>query len=188
MLTHWHPSDPTRRASLRAMSFFVHGAGGVQPHAEASATLVGAGTAETLLLGSTEVGLVAPGSLTAGRYGLFRFDLPPGAGGARPHIHTGFSESFYVLSGTPTLLDGRTWAQAGPGSFLHVPEHGVHGFRNDTDEMASFLVLFAPGTPREEFFRELAEVSASGRELSEADWADLYHRHDQYTVDLDVGG
>jgi quercetin dioxygenase-like cupin family protein len=169
------------------MSFFVHGAGGVQPHAEASATLVGAGTAETVLLGSTEVGLVAPGSLTAGRYGLFRFDLPPGAGGARPHIHTEFSESFYVLSGTPTLLDGRTWAQAGPGSFLHVPEHGVHGFRNDTDEMASFLVLFAPGTPREEFFRELAEVSASGRELSEADWADLYHRHDQYTVDLDPG-
>jgi quercetin dioxygenase-like cupin family protein len=129
------------------MSFFVHGAGGAQPHAEASATLVGAGTAETLLLGSTEVGLVAPGSLTAGRYGLFRFDLPPGAGGARPHIHTGFSESFYVLSGTPTLLDGRTWAPAGPGSFLHVPEHGVHGFRNDTEEMASFLVLFAPGTP-----------------------------------------
>ena len=169
------------------MSFFVHGVGGVQPHAEASATVVGAGTAETVLLGATVVGFVAPGSLTAGRYGLFRFDLPPGAGGAVPHIHTGFSESFYVLSGTPTLLDGRTWAPAGPGSFLHVPEHGVHGFRNDADEPASFLVLFAPGHAREEFFRELAEVSASGRQPSEAELADLYHRHDQYAVDLDPG-
>ena len=94
------------------MSFFVPGAGGVRPHAEASATLVGAGTAEVVQLAAAEVSLVAPGSMTAGRYGLFRFDLPPGAGGAAPHIHTGFSESFYVLSGTPTLLDGRTWARA----------------------------------------------------------------------------
>ena len=129
------------------MSFFVHGAGGVRPHAEASATLVGAGTAEVVQLAAAEVSLVAPGSLTAGRYGLFRFDLPPGAGGAAPHIHTGFSESFYVLSGTPTLLDGRTWAPAGPGSFLHVPEHGVHGFRNDADEAASGHSCPTPSSP-----------------------------------------
>ena len=149
------------------MSFFVHGAGGVQPHAEASATLVGAGTAETLLLGSTEVGLVAPGSLTAGRYGLFRFDLPPGAGVARPHIHTGFSESFYVLSGSPTLLDGRTWAQAGPGSFLHVPEHGVHGFRNDTDEPVRYVVFGNRVSPEVVEYPDLGQVTAQSRHPSQ---------------------
>jgi quercetin dioxygenase-like cupin family protein len=169
------------------MSFFVHGAGGVHPHAEASATLVAPGASETLQLGAaSRVSLVAPGSLTAGRYGLFRFDLQPGTGGAVPHIHTGFSESFYVLSGTPTLLDGRSWARAEPGSFLHVPEHGVHGFRNDADEPASFLVLFAPGLARERFFRELAEIAASGRTPADEELADLYHRHDQYTVDVDL--
>ncbi len=170
------------------MSFFVHAAGGVHPHAEASATLVGPDAADTVQLASSRVSFVAPGSLTAGRYGLFRFDLAPGAGGAAPHVHTGFSESFYVLSGAPTLLDGRSWTPAGPGAFLHVPEHGVHGFRNDTDEPCSFLVLFAPGTTREAFFGELAEVAASGRQLSDDELADLYHRHDQYTVDVDLDG
>jgi quercetin dioxygenase-like cupin family protein len=168
------------------MSFFVHAAGGVHPNAEASATVVAPDTAETVQLASSRVSFVAPGSLTAGRYGLFRFDLAPGAGGASPHIHTGFSESFYVLSGVPTFLDGRTWAPVGPGGFVHVPEHGVHGFRNDTDEPCSFLVLFAPGTTREAFFGELAEITASGRELSDDELADLYHRHDQYTVDVDL--
>jgi quercetin dioxygenase-like cupin family protein len=168
------------------MSFFVHAAGGVQPHAEASATLVAPDAAEVVQLASSQVGFVAPGSLTAGRYGLFRFELAPGAGGARPHIHTGFSESFYVLSGTPTFLDGRSWSPAGPGAFVHVPEHGVHGFRNDTDEPCGFLVLFAPGAAREAFFRELAEIAASGRKLSDEELTDLYHRHDQYTVEVDL--
>ncbi len=131
---------------------------------------------------------VAPGGLAAGRYGLFRFDLEPGTGGgASPHLHTGFSESFHVLSGTLTLFDGRSWRPSGPGSFAYVPEHGVHGFRNDANELASFLILFAPGTRREEFFEELAGMAASGRQLSEQELVDFYQRHDQYMVDVGVG-
>ncbi len=91
-----------------------------------------------------------------------------------------------MLSGTVTLFDGRSWEPAGPGSFLHVPEHGVHGFRNDASDPASMLILFAPGTPREAFFSELAEMIASGRQLSEAEVAAFYQRHDQYMVDVDV--
>ena len=48
-------------------------------------------------------------------------------------------------------------------------------------------MLFAPGHAREAFFRELAGVAASGRQLSDAELADLYHRHDQYTVDVVEG-
>jgi hypothetical protein len=29
------------------------------------------------------------------------------------------------------------------GDFLHVPEGGVHGFRNDSDAAATMLILFA---------------------------------------------
>ncbi len=169
------------------MSYFVHEAGGVRPRAEASATLVAPDSAQHVELPSSSVTFVAPGGLTGGRYGLFRFDLTPGTGGASPHLHTGFSESFYVLSGTLTLFDGRSWVPSGPGSFVHVPEHGVHGFRNDTTEPASFLVLFAPGIAREEFFGELAEMAASGRQLSEQELVDFYQRHDQYIVDVEVG-
>ena len=44
------------------------------------------------------------------------------------------------------------------------------------------LILFAPGTPREDFFKELADISSSGRELSPSQWTDLYARHDQFMV------
>jgi mannose-6-phosphate isomerase-like protein (cupin superfamily) len=169
------------------MSFIVHPAGGIRPHAEASATLVESEGAPQVQVGPASLAtFVAPGRLTAGRFGLFRYDMTPQAGGASPHLHTGFSESFYVLSGTMTLFDGRSWVPAGPGSFLHVPEHGVHGFRNDASEPASILILFAPGTPREAFFSELAEIIGSGRPLSEEELADFYQRHDQYMVDVDV--
>ena len=169
------------------MSFMVHAAGGVRPHAEANATLVEPEGAPRVQVGPASLAtFVAPGRLTGGRFGLFRYDMTPQAGGASPHLHTGFTESFYVLSGTVTLFDGRSWLPAGPGSFLHVPEHGVHGFRNDTSEPTSILILFAPGTPREAFFSELAEIIASGRQMSEAELASFYRRHDQYMVDVDI--
>lgn len=63
----------------------------------------------------------------------------------------------------------------------------MHGFRNDTTEPASFLVLFAPGVAREDVFRELAETAASGRQLSEQELVDFYQRHDQYMVDVEIG-
>jgi mannose-6-phosphate isomerase-like protein (cupin superfamily) len=179
--------DLHKRRDACRMSFLVHPAGGNRPHAEANATLVESGGAPHVQVGPASLAtFVAPGRLTGGRFGLFRYDMTPQAGGASPHLHTGFSESFYVLSGTVTLFDGRSWAPAGPRSFLHVPEHGVHGFRNDTNENTSILILFAPGTPREAFFSELAEIVASGRQLSEAELAAFYQRHDQYMVDVDV--
>ncbi len=64
-----------------------------------------------------------------------------------------------------------------------MPEGGIHAFRNDADEPASMLILFAPGPPREAYFNELAELGASGRTLSEAKWTDLYARHDQVLVE-----
>jgi hypothetical protein len=44
------------------------------------------------------------------------------------------------------------------------------------------LVLFAPCAPREAYFEEPAEIVASGRQLGEEEWTDLYGRHDQYMV------
>ena len=62
----------------------------------------------------------------------------------------------------------------------------MHGFRNDASEPASILILFAPGTPREAFFSELAKMAESGRQLSETELAAFYQRHDQYMVDVDA--
>jgi quercetin dioxygenase-like cupin family protein len=135
-----------------------------------------------LALGAATVAFVAPGSLTSGRFGLFRWDMAPHAGGPDPHFHTTFSESFYVLDGTVRLGDGTRWRDATAGDYLYVPEGGVHAFRNDGDAPASMLIVFAPGSPRERYFEELADLAASGRTLSAEEWTELCARHDQYMV------
>jgi mannose-6-phosphate isomerase-like protein (cupin superfamily) len=138
---------------------------------------------EPLHLGpSTKARFVAPGWLTKGQFGLFRWDMEPGAGGAQPHFHRTFSESFYVLSGNVALYDGASWVRASEGDFLYVPEGGVHAFRNDSGEPASMLILFSPGKPREGYFEELAEIARTGRQLSDDEWTELLARHDQYMV------
>jgi mannose-6-phosphate isomerase-like protein (cupin superfamily) len=150
---------------------------------EASGILRAADAIEAVQIRLSTARYVAPGSLTAGRYGLFRWDMRPKAGGASSHFHRTFSESFYVLSGTILLYDGRDWTEGRGGDFLYIPEGGIHGFRNESDEPASMLILFAPGPPREEYFNELARISAEGRTLTDEEWADLYARHDQTMVE-----
>jgi hypothetical protein len=59
----------------------------------------------------------------------------------------------------------------------------VHGFRNDSGDPASLLILFTPGVAREEFFAETAEIRRSGRTLSPEEWTALYARHDQVVVE-----
>lgn len=42
------------------------------------------------------------------------------------------------------LYDGKDWADAEKGDFLHVPPGGIHAFRNASDTPASMLIPFAP--------------------------------------------
>jgi mannose-6-phosphate isomerase-like protein (cupin superfamily) len=149
---------------------------------ERSARFLGAADIPQLQVGATRAGLIATGSTTAGHYGMFRWDMSAKAGGASPHIHRTFSEAFYVLQGRVGVFDGNEWRDASPGDFLYIPPRGIHGFRNESGEPASMLILFAPAPPREEYFRELAERIASGRTFSEEDRAAFMARHDQYEV------
>ena len=63
---------------------------------------------------------LATGAQTGGRFGLYRWDMGTEPGGADPHFHRTFSESFFVLSGSVQLYDGRAWSDAGPGEILVV--------------------------------------------------------------------
>jgi len=133
--------------------------------------------------GSTALRMVATGSVTAGRFGLVEFRLAPHSPGAMPHYHRTFSESFYVLSGQLTLYAGDRWQPCRPGDFALASEGAVHGFRNDGDEPAAFLILFTPGIARELFFAELAELRRSGREPKPEEMTAFYARHDQVMVE-----
>ena len=80
------------------------------------------------------------------------------------------------------LYDGRRWAAAKPGDFLFVPEGGIHGFRNESGEPASMLLLFAPGAPREAYFETLAEWATTGKEPNEKERTEFMIRHDNYFI------
>jgi hypothetical protein len=45
------------------------------------------------------------------------------------------------------------------------------------------LILFAPGAPREKYFRELAATRDDGRTLTEDEWTELFAQHDQYRAE-----
>jgi hypothetical protein len=59
---------------------------------------------------------------------------------------------------------------------MFVPEGGIHGFRNDSGEPASMLILFAPGAPRESYMEQVGQVSR----LTDEERAAFYVEHDTY--------
>jgi mannose-6-phosphate isomerase-like protein (cupin superfamily) len=147
---------------------------------EVSATYRPAGEKADLTIGpAVALHYLATGASTGGRFGLYRWDAGPQSGGAAPHFHRTMSESFFVLSGRVELFDGRQWVDAGPGDFVYVPEGGVHGFRNHSDEPSSMLILFAPGAPREGYFEAIAERMA-GHPYTDEEWAQVCDRHDNH--------
>ena len=152
------------------------------PAGEVSATYRAADHEAEVAIGSAvALSYLATGASTGGRFGLYRWDAGPRSGGAAPHFHRTMSESFFVVSGRVELYDGKQWVDAGPGDFVHVPEGGVHGFRNQSAEPVSMLILFAPGAPREGYFEAIAE-RAAGRHFTDAEWTALCERHDNYFV------
>lgn len=121
------------------------------------------------------------GASTDGRFGLYRWEMGPGPSGPDPHFHRTISESFLVLAGVVRLYDGERWTGATAGDFLYVPEGGIHGFRNESGESASMLILFAPGAPREDYFETLADT-ARREAMNDEQRAEFFVRHDTYWV------
>lgn len=122
---------------------------------------------------------LATGASTNGQFGLYRWEMGPNQGGPDAHFHRSISESFYVLSGSVNLYDGKTWIDTSPGDFLFVPEGGVHAFRNVTDAPATMLLLFAPGAPREDYFETLAALG-EGLTMTDDERAEFMLRHDTF--------
>jgi mannose-6-phosphate isomerase-like protein (cupin superfamily) len=124
------------------------------------------------------VDYLATGASTNGQFGLYRWNMAAGSNGPDPHFHRSISESFYVLTGSVSIYDGRRWIDVDPGDWVHVPEGGLHGFRNATDAPASMLLHFAPGAPREDYFERLPQLSA----MSAAERDAFFLQHDTFWV------
>ena len=149
---------------------------------EASATLRPGDTAPDLVYpNGTRCSYIATGKTTRGLFGIYKWEMTGEPSGPGPHFHRTFTESFYVLSGAIRVYDGRAWVDAREGDFLHVPEGGIHGFRNELREPASMLIHFAPGAPREEYFESNARFARDGKP-SDEEMAEFYLRHDNHIV------
>lgn len=149
---------------------------------EVTAQLRRADAPAELETGSGFCHYLATGAGTNGQFGLYRWDMGPGLSGPGPHFHRTMSESFFVLSGTVRLYDGRQWHDARPGDFCFVPEGGIHAFRNESGAEASMLILFAPGAPREGYFEGLVEMGRRAEMPSPEEMAEFYLRHDNHWV------
>jgi mannose-6-phosphate isomerase-like protein (cupin superfamily) len=149
---------------------------------EVTAQLRRADAPAELKTGSGFCHYLATGGTTNGQFGLYRWDMGPGLSGPGPHFHRTMSESFFVLSGTVRLYDGKRWSDARPGDFCFVPEGGIHAFRNESGADASMLILFAPGAPREEYFEGLVEMGKRAETPSPEEMAEFYLRHDNHWV------
>lgn len=149
-----------------------HGAEG-----ELSATYRAAGHEPELTYptGNT-VHYLATGATTNGQFGLYRWEMGPQPSGPDAHFHRSISESFYILAGTVRIFDGKRWIDTVAGDFVHVPEGGIHAFRNESGEPASMLLQFAPGAPREGYFEGLLDLAGK----SEEERAEFFLRHDTY--------
>ncbi|CAN5813627.1 MAG: cupin domain-containing protein [Acidimicrobiia bacterium] len=124
----------------------------------------------------TEVHYLATGASTGGLFGLYRWSMGPAQGGAEPHFHRTISESFYILSGSVRVYNGKEWLNAEVGDFMHVPPGGIHAFSNESDAAASMLIHFAPGAPRESYFENLNRLG----EMSEFEREAFFVAHDNH--------
>jgi len=149
------------------------------PGGEISATYrpTGSATELTYRSGNT-VHYLATGASTGGEFGLYLWTMGPEPSGPDPHFHRSISESFYVLSGVVRIYDGVRWIDCRPGDFVHVPEGGIHGFRNESGAPASMLLHFAPGAPREDYFEGLPGLAGAGA----GERAEFFLRHDTFWV------
>jgi quercetin 2,3-dioxygenase len=87
-------------------------------------------------------------------FSIIELRVPPRFPGAPNHLHEHMTESFYMLEGSIDLCKDDTWTTLHPGSFALIPPRTPHGYRNNTDDYARFLVI-APDHDR--FFVELVD-------------------------------
>jgi mannose-6-phosphate isomerase-like protein (cupin superfamily) len=149
---------------------------------ETSATLRPADAEPDLVYeNGTRAHFLMKGEWAHGLFGLYRWEMSDAVSGPGPHFHRSLTESFYVLSGKIRIYDGRRWIDTSAGDFVHVPEGGVHGFRNESGAPASMLIHFAPGAPREGYFEGTAAMSRGAR-LTDDEKEQFYRLHDTFWV------
>lgn len=121
------------------------------------------------------------GELTGGQLAVEAFSLDPDTMGARPHVHGGHDEYFYVVSGELTIHDGTAEQVVAAGSLVAALRGSAHGFRNAGSEVVRGLCLFTPAG-YENYFRDVHRAVAGGAVPSDELLAEFRSRYDTVTL------
>lgn len=108
---------------------------------------------------------------------IARLRIPPRFAGPPPHIHHGFDEAIYVLTGDLTMTCGVEDPVPAPaGTLIMAPRGTRHAFANPTDEPATVLGVWSPPSA----LTFMAEIGAALPAQGRADpdlLAEIYRRH-----------
>jgi quercetin dioxygenase-like cupin family protein len=149
----------------------------IVPHFDDTVVVHDAG-AETLGGVPSRIRLLADSSATGGALSTVRITLAEGADGARPHLHRGSAEMFYLLDGAAEVLAGDEVVTAGRGDLVVVPPNRPHAFAAVPGSGADLLVVITPGVERFEYFRHIQRIrlgEATPESLLEVQ--ELYDNH-----------
>ncbi|MFO1036509.1 MAG: cupin domain-containing protein [Geminicoccaceae bacterium] len=117
---------------------------------------------ETIAMGGLTLRFLRSKDDTKDSLDLFEMDVQPNARMPVPHYHESWDETVYGLVGTTTWrIDGKD-VDVRPGDTVHIPRGIVHGFRNDTQALATCLCILTPGALGPAYFREMAATLGGG--------------------------
>jgi mannose-6-phosphate isomerase-like protein (cupin superfamily) len=128
-------------------------------------SVVGPGDGEGIQLGPVRMRILEDGRTTSHRLGIGEIVIPPHTAGPPQHRHARHDEGFYVVSGTARFTVGQATHDAPPGTLVMVPPGAPHTFANPGDVPAILLNTFTPDL-YVEYFRDLRDLLAAGRELT----------------------
>lgn len=133
-------------------------------HAEGQgAAIIRAAEAEVLDSALGEIHLLAEPATTRQCPHVHRTKLVKGTTATGPHHHLVATELFFVLEGKlQVLLDGEI-VTAERGDLIVIPPPIVHAYGAALDSDVDVLVLFAPGLPLFDFFRQFIALLNDGR-------------------------
>jgi len=127
------------------------------------AAIVRAAEAEVLDCAVGRIQLLAEPATTRQCPHAHRTRLVRGVTATGPHHHLISTEVFFVLDGRLQLLLDDEIVTAGPGDLIVVPPGVVHAYGAALDSDVDVLVLFTPGLPLFDFFRQFIAMVNDGR-------------------------
>ena len=108
----------------------------------------------------TRVDILLRGEDTGGAYCTYEVTVDPQQG-PPPHVHDHEDEAFYILDGTFEVLSGDQVTTLEAGSYVFLPRHVPHAFKN-VGETTGRLLGTATPAGHERFFEDADALHHSG--------------------------